>query len=78
MLSWDQLLNELLGCDGIIPASMGCKNPVLEALTGTAVFGRGLVNCKQGCRPFGRPWAKGAFKKLKAAFTKRKAALLKA
>ncbi len=75
MLSWDQLLKELLGCDGIIPASMGCKDPVLVALTGTAVFGRGLVNCKQGCCLFR---VKGAFRKPKAAFTKRKAAVLKA
>ncbi len=75
VLSCNQLLNELLGCDGIIPASMGCKDSVLVGLTGTAVFGWGLVNCKQGCRPFR---AKGAFRKLQAAFTKRKAALLKA
>jgi len=75
VLSWDQLLNELFGCDGIISASMGCKDPALVALTGIAVFGRGLVNCKQGSRPFR---TKGAFRKLKAAFAKRKAALLKA
>ncbi|DBB01109.1 TPA: hypothetical protein ACH3X1_001001 [Trebouxia sp. C0004] len=55
--------------------SMGCKDPDLVALTGTAVCGRGLVNCKQGCCPFR---AKGAPRKPKATFTRRKAAVLKA
>lgn len=76
VLSWDQLLKELLNYDGIIfSASMGCKDPVLEALTGTAIFEQGPVNCKQGCCPF---WAKVAFRKPKAAFAKHKAALLQA
>jgi len=75
VLSWDQLLKELLGCDGIIPASMGCKDPALVALMGTAVFGWGLVNCKQGSRPFR---TKGAFRKPKAAFTMLTAAVLMA
>jgi len=67
-LSTDQLLNELLDCDGItISASIGCKDPLLVALTGVAVFGRDLVDCKPGCCRF---WPKGAFRKLKAALLK--------